>query len=147
MDDETHHKVDPKEERIRRVEARAASEPFGAKRHPANIEKKKGKTINASSNQCINHHHPIPGICHSVPLPAKKNWGLRGKGHVPAIELSCAEHDNPIMPRGVTLHDLVYDESGKRRGAKHGQYLERDNPRVCRSPTRVGSGVFAPCAS
>jgi hypothetical protein len=36
---ETHHKVDPKEERVGRVEARAASEPFRAKSHPAVIEK------------------------------------------------------------------------------------------------------------
>ena len=40
-EEETHHKVDPKEERIRRVEARAASEPFRTKRHPAVIEKGK----------------------------------------------------------------------------------------------------------
>jgi hypothetical protein len=85
MDHETHHKVDPKEERIRRVEARAPSEPFGAKRHPANIEKKKekGKTINASSNQCINHHHPIPGILLLGSAPGKQKKRRRGKGTYP----------------------------------------------------------------
>ncbi len=72
MDDETHHKVDPKEERIRRVEARAASEPFGAKRHPANNEKKKGRrstlpVINASTITI-----QYPGFCHSALLPAKQ---------------------------------------------------------------------------
>jgi hypothetical protein len=67
--------------------------------------------------------------------------------HVPAIEFSCAEHDDPIMPRGVALHDLVYDERGEGPGAKHGQQLERDDRGVCRTPARVGSGVFAPCAS
>lgn len=30
----THNKVDPKVERVRRVEGRASDEPFGAKRHP-----------------------------------------------------------------------------------------------------------------
>ena len=119
----TDHKVDPKEEHVRRVEARAASEPLRAKRHPA-YHRKKGNTIIIRPHQRIN----------------KQN-----KKHVPAIYFSCAEHDDPIMPRGVTLHDLVYDERGERSGAKYGQQLERDDGRVSRAPACVCGGVFTPC--
>jgi hypothetical protein len=37
---QTHDKVDPKMERVRRVESWASDEPFGTKRHPPCVKKK-----------------------------------------------------------------------------------------------------------
>jgi len=90
------NEVNPKEERVRRVQTRAASEPLGAERHPT------------------------------------------------AVELSRAEYDDPIMPRGIAPHDLIHDEGSHGAGTEHGEQLEGDDGRVGRAPACVCSGVFAP---
>jgi hypothetical protein len=117
----THDKVDPKVEHVRRVECRASGEPFGAKGHPP-----------ANAHMRVNY------------LPAP----LRGDGrNVPAVKFGRAEHDDPVIPRRIALHDLVYDQHSEGRGAKHGQQLERDDRRVCGAPAFVGRGVFTPCVA
>jgi hypothetical protein len=84
-EEETHHKVDPKEERVRRVEARAASEPFRTKRHPAVIEKgKKGSALPVITITTIIITIRHPGFRYAVLFPTKKKIGINNK-HVPAI--------------------------------------------------------------
>ena len=41
--------------------------------------------------------------------------------YVPAVKLSRAEHNDPIMSRGIAPHDLVHDVSGHGAGAEHSE--------------------------
>src|SRR6267142_1018135 len=118
----THNKVDPKVERVRRVEGRASDEPFGAKSHPP-----------------VNARTRLRSICLA---PPRWNGGI--KYDVPAVKLGRAEHDDPVIPRRIALRDLVYDESGEGRRAEHGQQLERDDRRVCGAPADVCGSVLTP---
>lgn len=65
--------------------------------------------------------------------------------HVPSVELTRAEHDDPIMPRGIALHDLIHDEGGHGACNENGEQLEGDDGRVGRAPACVRSSVFTPC--
>ena len=116
----THDKVDPQVERVGRIEGRASSEPFRAKRHPSE---------NASARASLSF-----------------SIGPAGGGHVvPAIKLGDVEHDDPVIPRWVALYDLVRDVRGEGSSTEHGQQFERDDRGVCDGPAYVGGGVFTPC--
>jgi len=74
------------------------------------------------------------------------SFSLGCQEHAPAVDLSGAEHNDPVMPRRVTLHDLVYDQGGQRPRAEDGQHLEEYYRRIVGAPARVRGGIFAPCS-
>lgn len=82
----------------------------------------------------------------------RKNKQMSGRSHVPehgehvpSVELTRAEHDDPIMPRGIALHDLIHDEGGHGACNENGEQLEGDDGWVGRAPACVRSSVFTPC--
>ena len=97
------------------------------------------------SGQNVIHLHIYARAWKRKTKKHQQRFSLRGvQEHVPAVELSRAEHHDPIMPRGIAPHDLVHDESSQGTSAEHSEQLEGDDSRVSRAPSRVRGGVFAP---
>lgn len=92
---ETHHKIDPKVQRVRRVQVWTSREPLRAECHPS---------VQKFFNTVVQF--------------------TKALAYTPAIKLRCAKYDNPVMPCRIVTDKLLQDVATKRASAEDGQQLE-----------------------
>ena len=70
--------------------------------------------------------------------------GLESDSDIPAVELSSAEDNDPVMSCRIIPDDLVDDKETHGASSEHRQDLERDNSRVGESPAGIGTRILFP---